>query len=467
MFFFKPLDTCRKFITQVNESLQSIGARQLSAKQQLWLSLCITGVLVTNSVCWKWFERSCFGKYKANTISKMFCRTKVFWDTLLLASVHQVIKTYGITHGVLALDGTDNKRSKNTKKISKVHKLKDKASGGYIMGQELTFLVLITDKVTIPVGFEFYEPDPKMSQWYKANKAAKAQGIPKANRPQKPVRNAAYPTQTEVALRVLNRFKENFTDITVKVVLADAYYGSKAFFKNAQKIYKHAQIISQVKKTQLVKARNGSYKRVEAYFNSYPGVEQTISIRGEAKKVVIHGARLRLKAHGQKRFIIALKYEGETEYRYLVASMLTWRLTDIASAYTLRWLVEVFIQDWKSYEGWCKLAKQPGDDGTRKGVILSLLTDHCLLLHEDQKALIKNKLPASTVGSLRDRERANAMLEALGSVIQDKEHSKKITSELQHAIQNVIPLRPSKKHMSDKIMPNLESAPSLAYQAAA
>ena len=182
---------------------------------------------------------------------------------------------------------------------------------------------------------------------------------------------------------------------------------------------------------------------------------------------MIHGARLRLKAHGQKRFIIALKYEGETEYRYLVASMLTWRLTDIASAYTLRWLVEVFIQDWKSYEGWCKLAKQPGDDGTRKCVILSLLTDHCLLLHEDQKALIKNKLTASTVGSLRDRERANAMLEALGSVIQDKEHSKKFTSELQHVIQNVIPLRPSKKHMSDKIMPNLESAPSLAYQAAA
>lgn len=76
--------------------------------------------------------------------------------------------------------------------------------------------------------------------------------------------------------------------------------------------------------------------------------EQTISIRGEAKKVVIHGAHLRLKAHGQKRFIIALKYEGETEYRYLVTSILTWRLTGIACAYTLRWLVEVFIQDWKS-----------------------------------------------------------------------------------------------------------------------
>lgn len=58
------------------------------------------------------------------------------------------------------------------------------------------------------------------------------------------------------------------------------------------------------------------------------------------------------------------------------------------------------------------------------------------------------------------------MLQALELVIQDKEHSKQIMSELQHSIQNVIPFRPSKKHMSDKIMPNLESAPSLAYQAA-
>ena len=140
MFFFKPLDTCSKFISQVNESLQSIGARQLSTKQQRLLSLCITGVLVTNSGSWKWVERSCFGKYKANTISKMFCRTKVFWDTLLFASVHRVIKAYGITHGVLALDGTDNKRSKNTKKISKVHKLKDKASGG--SGQDHECLII-------------------------------------------------------------------------------------------------------------------------------------------------------------------------------------------------------------------------------------------------------------------------------------------------------------------------------------
>ena len=134
----------------------------------------------------------------------------------------------------------------------------------------------------------------------------------------------------------------------------------------------------------------------------------------------MHGARLFLKAHGIKRYIIALKYEGESEYRYLLASELTWRLTDIAAAYTLRWLVEVFIQDWKGYEGWCQLAKQPGIDGSCRGVILSLLLDHCLLLHPSQIALIKSKLPASTVGSLRDRERANAILETIETLVADK-----------------------------------------------
>ena len=44
--------------------------------------------------------------------------------------------------------------------IAYVHKLKDKASGGFIRGQSLLFLLLITPKVMIPVGFVFYLPDP-------------------------------------------------------------------------------------------------------------------------------------------------------------------------------------------------------------------------------------------------------------------------------------------------------------------
>jgi hypothetical protein len=61
--------------------------------------------------------------------------------------------------------------------------------------------------------------------------------------------------------------------------------------------------------------------------------------------VTLLAAKLKVKAHAKRRFFIALKYEGEEEYRYLVTSGLSWRHGDIASMYTLRWLVEVFIQD--------------------------------------------------------------------------------------------------------------------------
>jgi hypothetical protein len=77
-----------------------------------------------------------------------------------VSSVRVVLKTYGITEGVLVLDDSDRARSKNTRNLHKVHKLKDKKTNGYTMGQNLVFLVLVTPKITIPVGFAFYEPDP-------------------------------------------------------------------------------------------------------------------------------------------------------------------------------------------------------------------------------------------------------------------------------------------------------------------
>ena len=82
-------------------------------------------------------------------------------------------------------------------------------------------------------------------------------------------------------------------------------------------------------------------------------------------------------------------------------------------------------------------------------------------------ALVNNKLPAATVGSLRDRERAHAMIDALDDLIQDKDDGERIASQLKQSIENVIPLKPSKKHMSHRQMPNLKSSPSLSYRKAA
>lgn len=70
---------------------------------------------------------------------------------------------------------------------------------------------------------------------------------------------------------------------------------------------------------------------------------------GEPVDVIVSSARVQVCAHGKKRFVVVLKYVGETEYRYLVATDLSWRTMDIVQAHTLRGLVEVFLEDWKLY----------------------------------------------------------------------------------------------------------------------
>ena len=116
----------------------------------------------------------------------MFRHSKIAWDQLFHCSLDIIFKIYKITKGVLCIDDTEKKRSKCTTKIFGVHKIKDKSTGGFCMGQGIVFLVLVTPKLTIPVGFTFHLPDPEYSKWYKENKKLKKAGVPPANRPKKP-----------------------------------------------------------------------------------------------------------------------------------------------------------------------------------------------------------------------------------------------------------------------------------------
>ena len=119
-----------------------------------------------------------------------------------------------------------------------------------------------------------------------------------------------------------------------------------------------------------------------------------------------------------KRFVVALKYEGESNYRYLVATDMTWRTMDIIQAYTLRWLVKIVFEDWKLYEGWGREAKQLNEEESSRGLIPSLLLDHCLLLHPEQTAHIENKLPAYTIGSLQRKSQMDMLLEFIKTVLE-------------------------------------------------
>ena len=177
-------------------------------------------------------------------------------------------------------------------------------------------------------------------------------------------------------------------------------------------------------------------------------------------RTIVSSARLKVNAHGSKRFVIALKYEGEENYRYLVATEMSWRTKDIIQAYTLRWLVEVFFEDWKLYEGWGREGKQYDEEGSSRGLLLSLLLDHCLILHPEQMVCIENKLPTYTVGSLQRKLQMEALLEFIKSLLQYENPGEKL-KELGTIIKEVFQLLPSKKHLIGRNLGRLEPTPSL------
>jgi len=462
----EPLPFVSAFVDELDVALKSHGekARGLSTLQRRWLGFCLMAIMVTNSVCWARFERAGLRRYSRGALSWMFRHAKLPWEMLLEKSVEVILRCHGIVSGTLVMDDTDKQRSKLTQRIAGVHKLKDKASGGFLMGQSVVFLLLVSATLTVPVGFAFYEPDPARRAWEKRERELKRQGIPKRQRPPEPARDPAYPTKPELGLRLLERFSQWHPSVTVKAVLADALYGTAAFLNRAGAIFGGVQVISQLRSNQKVRFRNRSLT-LEQYFACHPGVHQRYRRRGDQPiDVLVSSARLYLQAHGQKRFVIALKYEGESEYRYLVASDLSWRTEDIVQTFTLRWLVEVFIQDWKGHEGWGALTKQPGQDGSSHGLILSLLVDHCLLLHPAQLAQMKHCQPAFTVGSLINHIKVDSLLEVFRTILTAADPAHQF-QQLSDALAEGFQLQPSEKHMVGRDLGRMEPSPSLKYKA--
>lgn len=445
MLIGESLPFIRNYVASINESIkQQKPANELSRLQCYWLGFIILGLLVTNSFCFARFERFGLGQFTIKQMSWMFRRAKIFWEILLQASVAHIISVYGIKYGVLVIDDSDRERSKNATDIGGLHKIRDKKTGGYINGQNLVFLLFVCEKITLPVGFYFYEPDPRKIAWRKEDARLRKNKVEKKYRPIEPEVDSDYPSKKILALKLLSDFATSFFDIKIKAVLADTAYGTLDFMEGSATITKQEQVISQIKKTQLLVVNNKEIT-VEAFFKNYHGKTEKIKLRGEEKEVTYCSGRFKVKSHNKKYFVIALKYEDEKEYRYLIAREMRWNDIDIIKAYAFRWLVEVFIQDWKQYEGWNQLAKQPGIEGSNRGVILSLLSDHALLLHEDQKVLLENKQPAATVGSLREK----IMMESLKNFIEgivSSDDPKRLFEQYADKISELFELRSSIKH---------------------
>lgn len=463
----RPLPVVTAFVDALSESLKTINSStQLSKIQKITLGVFIMGIVVTKSINWAAFERRSLGKYKSTRLCWIFHQAGIAWHNLLQASVRNILLSYEIKSGTLAADDTGKKRTKRTSKIPGAHKIKDKPTGGYINGQELVFIVLVTDVATFPVGFRFYVPDPALSAWKKQDKSLKQKGIQKQQRPTRPEPDhIRYPTMQSLTLDMLREFVDAFPTIAIKGVLADALYGTGDFMDKASEITGGAQIVSQLRSNQKVSNRSHSEVILNAYFARQKGTGTQLMIRGgKEKQVTMLAARLYVKAHGKRRFVIALKYDGEEDYRYLVASDMSWRHTDIARLYTLRWLVEVFIQDWKAHCGWNRLSKQQGVEGSQRGVILSLLCEHMLLLHPEQLVLLKNKQSGMPAGCLIERLNAEALIDTVKVVVESDDPDAELKA-LTLALEDMLPKRESSRHMAGRDLGRQDATDSLKSHA--
>ena len=283
----------------------------MSVTQRTWLAFCITAVLVTNSICWARFERASLGTYAMAALSWMFRHSKVPWEHLLVASVRVILRHHGITSGTLVIDDTDNPRSKSAKALAYLYKLRDKESGGYLWGQSLVFLVLVTPKISLPVGVVFYQPAPELSVWYKTAKALKKRGVPPTQRPRKPAPNPQYPTKEQLALRLLASFKAQHGAVRIHAVMADALYGTATFVDGASALFHGVQVLSHIRSNQHIRVGK-RHQHVADYFATHPGTPHRIRVRGgEEVSAMVGSARLYVCAHKTKRFIVAIKYEEE------------------------------------------------------------------------------------------------------------------------------------------------------------
>jgi hypothetical protein len=200
---------------------------------------------------------------------------------------------------------------------------------------------------------------------------------------------------------VLAQFQRPHPDCQVHWSTADALEGTASVVDGAAARFGGVQVLSPIRSQQQVRLQ----KRAQNVHDSGappPGTPHPIRIRGGQERVaMVARARFDVCAHTTQRFVVALHDEGEDPSRSLIASDLTGRTLAMVQGQTLRWLVAVVMQDWKAYAGWSQLTKQPGAEGARQSVRLSLLVDHALCVHPDQHAQLPPHLPAYTVGSLR------------------------------------------------------------------
>jgi hypothetical protein len=190
-------------VDAVDETLREPSpSHGMSTMPRAWLAFGVTAVLVTTSMGWARLARARLGTDALAALSWLLRHSKRPWDELLVARVRVILRHDGLTCGSLGIDDTATKRSQSAHTLAHLYNLRAKESGGYIWGQSLLLLLVVTPAITLPVGLTFSPPAPELSAWDQTEKVLTPQGVPPQQRPPPPPPTPHDPTKPALALRL-------------------------------------------------------------------------------------------------------------------------------------------------------------------------------------------------------------------------------------------------------------------------
>ena len=92
-------------------------------------------------------------------------------------------------------------------------------------------------------------------------------------RPKRPSPNLSHPTKETLALELLESFSRKYPEVNVKIITADAPYGTGSFMDKSNQYFPHSQVATQLRKKQSVRCKNGRRASLKSYLSRNEGVE--------------------------------------------------------------------------------------------------------------------------------------------------------------------------------------------------
>ena len=363
-------------------------------------------------------SRFYIGKVTAGAFYAALSRSASIFSKLFFGAIKLLFVKYEIKELAIAIDDTDRERSKNCKILPYVKKAICKATGGWIQAQNIVFIVLVTDKITIPIWFCFHRP---------ANLTKEQKKQCRRNSKKTKEFDPKYRTKTDLAcigLFVVSRMLKTIEaqlgiNINVSCILGDNGYACPKVQIAANK-YFETQYISKANPDQKVMSR-GKEHSLSSFFERFKSQSKTIELRSGKLNVEYKAARVFVKRYQRKVLVVAIRYDANSPWQYLFGTDISWTAKSIIQAYSLRWLVEVFFEDWKQYDGWGEGALQRSNEGAVRGVFLSLLTDLFLLYHQRTNPSLQRpgRIELYSAGTVVRHLQAEAIREAIEAVLED------------------------------------------------